>query len=189
MSVSKSFAEHAADLLSGAGRIESRPMFGGYGVFHRGAMFALLDDDELYVKADDENRQAFVDAGCAQWVYPSPKGPMPMGYFRPPDEAMESAEAMLPWARLGIDAAERAAQAKALKAAKAKLKSLGTGATGRTGPAGKAPTRAAAVAKPSPKAASKKAGSAKPGARGARKAPARAGKAKTSRKPSPKRSR
>jgi len=120
MAVSKSFVTHALDLCARAGPVQARAMFGGYGLYLGGAMFGLLDDDELYLKADDSSRQAFVDAGCRQWVYPSPKGPMAMGYYRPPDAALEDPEAMAPWARLGVDAALRARARKKAKKPAAK---------------------------------------------------------------------
>jgi DNA transformation protein len=37
------------------GPVTIRKMFGGYGVYHDGLMFALVADDTLYLKADDEN--------------------------------------------------------------------------------------------------------------------------------------
>ena len=116
MPVSKQFVDHALDLLSGVGPVQARAMFGGHGIYFKGAMFALLDDDALFIKVDDATKPRFVGAGCKQWVYPSPKGPMAMGYFRPPDAAMEDAEAMLPWAKLGVEASARAMAAKAAKA-------------------------------------------------------------------------
>jgi len=116
MPVSRGFLDHALDLLSLAGPVRARAMFGGYGLYLRDAMFGLLDDDEIFLKTDDACRQEFVDAGCEQWVYPSPKGPMATQYFRPPDDAHEDAEAMLPWAGLAIAAARRAARDKAEKA-------------------------------------------------------------------------
>jgi len=122
MPVSKEFVAYSLDLLSLAGPVQVRAMFGGYGLYLRGAMFGLLDDDEIFLKTDDACRQEFADAGCQQWVYPSPKGPMPTQYFRPPDDAHEDAEAMLPWAGLAIAAAQRAARAKAAKEAARKVR-------------------------------------------------------------------
>jgi DNA transformation protein len=113
MANSPDFVAHALDLLSSIGPVTARAMFGGHGVYLRGVMFALLDDDELFLKADDVSRPRYLAAGCRQWTYPSPKGPMPMGYFRPPDDAHEEPEAMLPWAQLGLESAQRKAKAKA----------------------------------------------------------------------------
>jgi DNA transformation protein len=115
MSVSKSFIAHALDLMELVGPVQGRAMFGGYGLYTGGAMFALLDDDELFLKADAESVDAFVAAGCRQWVFPGPKGPTPGGYWRPPDDAHDDPEGMLPWARLAVEASRRAAAAKARK--------------------------------------------------------------------------
>jgi DNA transformation protein and related proteins len=132
--VSKGFVAHALDLLGLLGAVQARPMFGGYGLYAGGGMFGLLDDDELYLKVDGESRAAFLDAGCRQWVYLSPKGPMPGNYYRPPDDAHEEPEAMLPWARLALGAADRAARAKKAKASRprpaARKRAAGSAARG-----------------------------------------------------------
>lgn len=125
MAVSKSFVAHALDLMALVGPVHGRPMFGGYGLYSGGLMFGLLDDDELFLKVDDESRGEFVAAGCRQWQFPGPKGPTPGGYWRPPDEAHDDAEGMLPWARLGIGAARRAAAKKAAAKTRAAKKKKG----------------------------------------------------------------
>jgi DNA transformation protein len=115
MANSPEFVSHAIDLLSLVGPVQARAMFGGHGLYGRGVMFGLLDDDELFLKTDDRCRPRFEAAGCRRWVYPSKTGPMETGYFRPPDAAHEDPEAMLPWARLALDAALRKAAEKAAK--------------------------------------------------------------------------
>ncbi len=116
MSNSPDFVNHVVDLLSLVGPVQARSMFGGHGVYARGVMFALVDDDELFLKTDDACRARFVEAGCRQWVYENRVQKMEnTGYFRPPDDAHEDAEAMLPWAKLALDAALRKAAAKAAK--------------------------------------------------------------------------
>ena len=43
------------------GKVTARSMFGGYGIFLDGAMFALISpENELYFKADEVNRDAFI---------------------------------------------------------------------------------------------------------------------------------
>jgi DNA transformation protein len=116
MANAPSFVEHALDLLSLLGPVQVRPMFGGHGLYAQGAMFALLDDDEMFFKTDAASRPRFLEAGCRNWVYP---GIPETSYYRAPDGAHEDAEAMLPWARLGLDAALRL---KAVKDAAARAK-------------------------------------------------------------------
>jgi DNA transformation protein len=161
MANSPDFVAHALDLLAAAGPVTARSMFGGHGIYLGGLMFALLDDDELFLKGDEEARPRFEAAGCRQWAYPGPKGLMPMGYWRPPDEAHEEAEAMLPWARLALAAAERKAATKASRAAGRQGKARQAGAPGRrkTG-APKAPA-------PRKGGAARKGGTVRPAAAGA----------------------
>jgi DNA transformation protein and related proteins len=113
MANTPTFVEHAADLLGLVAPVQARAMFGGHGLYAQGVMFALLDDDELFLKVDDLCRGRFEVAGCRRWAYQGPKGPMPTSYYRPPDDAHENPEAMLPWGRLALDAALRAKASKA----------------------------------------------------------------------------
>lgn len=104
MASSPEFVEHVLDLLAPLGAVQARRLFGGHGVYAQGVMFGLIDQDELFLKTDAGSRPRFVEAGCRSWVY----GPMrETSYFRPPDEAHEDPAAMLPWARLALDAALR----------------------------------------------------------------------------------
>jgi DNA transformation protein len=111
---SPDFVTHAVELLSGVGPVDTRAMFGGHGLYARGVMFGLLDDDELFLKTDELSRPRFVEAGCRQWVYVAKTQRMEnTSWFRPPDEAHEDPEAMLGWARLALDSALRVRAAKA----------------------------------------------------------------------------
>src|SRR3954464_15426750 len=108
------FVTHAVDLVSLVAPVTARAMFGGHGLYAEGVMFGLLDDGELFLKTDEATRARFADAGCRQWQYVNKKVRMEnTGYFRPPDDAHEDPEAMLPWARLALEAALRARAAKA----------------------------------------------------------------------------
>jgi DNA transformation protein and related proteins len=121
MANSSDFVAFAVELLSSVGPVSARRMFGGHGVYARGVMFALLDDDELFLKVDDETRARFRDAGCRNWVYPA-MTEAETSYYRPPDEAHDDPETMAPWAQLGLEAALRAQAAKAKKAVPAAKK-------------------------------------------------------------------
>lgn len=44
------FVEYVADQLKGAGEITYRKMFGEYGIYCDGKMFAVICDDQLFVK-------------------------------------------------------------------------------------------------------------------------------------------
>ncbi|HEY6100771.1 MAG TPA: TfoX/Sxy family protein [Anaeromyxobacter sp.] len=131
MANSPEFVAHALDLLSLVGPVRARAMFGGHGLYGAGVMFGLLDDDELFLKTDDLCRARFEAAGCRRWFYVSKTERMETGYFRPPDAAHEDPEAMLPWARLALDAALRKAAAKAAKGIRPKRTARGRPAAAR----------------------------------------------------------
>ena len=46
------FTNHIVDLLEAFGSVESKRMFGGFGIFHQGLMIGLVSDGSLYLKAD-----------------------------------------------------------------------------------------------------------------------------------------
>jgi len=115
------FTELCVEMLSPLGPVRVRSMFGGQGVYVDGLFMALIDDGQLFLKADETTRERFVAAGCTPFTYPMKDGElMVMSYYRPPEEALESPPLMLPWARLAFEAALRAANAKGAKTAKKK---------------------------------------------------------------------
>jgi DNA transformation protein and related proteins len=115
------FRDYCLELLSGMrqGEIVAKKMFGGTGFSIDGKTFAIIAFDQLWLKVDDESRQAFVDEGCKIFTYAWNDGiERNLGYYTVPDDAMESAALMRPWAMLGWEAALRAAAGKTKKSAK-----------------------------------------------------------------------
>ncbi len=112
MTASPEFCAHLVDLLSALGPVSVRRMFGGAGLYHAGAMFALVFEDTLYLKVDDRNRPDFVAAGMGAFTYDTDSGQISMSYYEAPPEAMEDAETMCGWARKSVDAALSAKAAR-----------------------------------------------------------------------------
>ena len=111
------FTELCVEMLSPLGPVRVRRMFGGQGLYVDGLFVAIIDDGQLFLKSDDANRARFDAAGCAHFCFPKDGELVETSYRRPPEEALESPPLMLPWARLALEAALRAANAKAAKAA------------------------------------------------------------------------
>lgn len=101
------FLAHLHDLFAAFGPIATRAMFGGHGVYHDGAIIGIVIDEALYLKADDATRAAFAAAGSAAFVYEGQARPITMSYWSVPEAALESPQAMLPWARRAFEAALR----------------------------------------------------------------------------------
>lgn len=113
------FTALCVELMSPLGPVRTRRMFGGQGVYVDGLFVAIIDDGQCFLKTDAATRERFVAAGCVPFCFSGKDGErMETSYFRPPEDAMESPPLMLPWARLALEAALRAANAKAAKAAR-----------------------------------------------------------------------
>jgi DNA transformation protein and related proteins len=106
--MSNAFVEYVMELLGPFGTVGARRMFGGHGVYLDGLMFAIVSEDTLYLKADEMNRIEFEQAGCEIFGYARKGRRSTLNFFRAPEDAMESPELMLPWARTAYAAALRA---------------------------------------------------------------------------------
>lgn len=56
MATSPGYMKFIADQMQGAGNITYRKMFGDYGVYCNGKLFALVCDDQLFIKITDAGR-------------------------------------------------------------------------------------------------------------------------------------
>ena len=106
------YVDHCLGLLAPLGPVMPRRMFGGWGFYLDGVMFALIADDQLYLKVDAETLDRFAAAGGEPFVYEGKTKPVTMSYWRPPEAAMAAPKTLLPWAELAVAAAGRAAARK-----------------------------------------------------------------------------
>ncbi|MCG6402731.1 TfoX/Sxy family DNA transformation protein [Vibrio fluvialis] len=98
------------------GRVKSRSMFGGFGIFVDDAMFALVVNDRLHIRADDASTAKFKQQGYEPYVYKKRGFPVVTKYFALPEDCwldtakiLEDAKAALAVAK---DERETQAQAK-----------------------------------------------------------------------------
>ena len=117
--MSDDFVDYVMELFGPFGTVVARRMFGGHGVFLDGLMFAIVSGDTLYLKADEMNLIEFEQTGCEMFGYTRKGRRATLNFLRAPEDAMESPELMLPWARSAYAAALRA-NAKKLVAAQAR---------------------------------------------------------------------
>ena len=104
MPVDKAFVDHVMELLDPLEGVAGRAMFGGYGIFHNGDMFALISGSTLYFKVNEENIEQYEKAGLSKFT--------PMPYYEVPEEVMENEETFLEWAEISIDIGHRTAKKK-----------------------------------------------------------------------------
>jgi DNA transformation protein len=110
VTVSQDYLAYVTEQLAPLGRVEARRIFGGVGLYCEGLFFALIDDDALYLKADDGNRPDFEARGCAPFRPFKDKPEYSMSYYQPPADVLEDAEQLAAWARKSIAAARAAAR-------------------------------------------------------------------------------
>ncbi len=111
------FRDYCIELLSGLrqGEVVAKKMFGGTGFSIDGNTFAIIAFEALWLKVDEVSKAKFADAKCQIFTYEADGKLRTMNYFSAPEEAMESASQMRPWALLAWEAALRASAAKASK--------------------------------------------------------------------------
>ena len=107
MGSSREFADFVVESLQPLGPVVARRMFGGFGIYLDGVMFALIAYDTLYLKVDDRNGQAYEDAGLPYFVYEDKSTPIRMPYREAPGEGFDDPEVLCDWASAAYAAALR----------------------------------------------------------------------------------
>ena len=103
MSVSDSYRTYIVEQLAALPALSTRRMFGGIGLYSDAWFFALIDDDVLFFKVDDSNRDDYVSRGMKAFM-PFPGQPS-LGYFQVPADVIEEAEELTRWARRSVEVA------------------------------------------------------------------------------------
>jgi DNA transformation protein len=124
------------ELFAAFGRVRARRMFGGFGIYADGLMFALATGGAIYLKADDETSAAFVREGMGPFTYRAKgRGRTSLSYWRLPDRLYDDPDELAGWARTAHAVARRAKAPK--KAAKKARRTL----PGKKAAKKKAPTK------------------------------------------------
>jgi len=72
MATDKSFVDFVLDQIENAGEITAKKMFGEYGVYSNGKIFALICDNKLFIKPTEAGR-AFIKEVVESPPYPGAK--------------------------------------------------------------------------------------------------------------------
>jgi len=101
------------EALEPLGPVTMRKMMGAAVLYLDGVIFAVLDESELWFKADAESGAIWDEAGCDRFTFTSKDGRTEtMNYRRAPSEVHDDAEAMQRWAGLAVEAGMRSAAKK-----------------------------------------------------------------------------
>ena len=104
------FVQSLHEIFERLGRIETKRMFGGHGVWHEGRMIALVANETLYLKSDAESAPHFDRLNLQPFTYMRQGKAMPMSYRLAPADLFEDREEAARWGRLAYEAALRSGQ-------------------------------------------------------------------------------
>jgi DNA transformation protein len=116
------FVDYVVELMADWATVSVRKMFGGYGMYREGLMFALIVEDELFFKTDTNNVVQFERAGSHPFVYQSQARTVQLSYWSAPAASLDSPAEMGGWCRSAYGSALRAQTTKADKSVKRKGK-------------------------------------------------------------------
>ncbi len=96
------------EVLKNVADITSRAMFGGWGIYKDGIIFAIIADGELYFKVDDSNRVNFEKFDSHPFVYSQGKHKQTtMSYWLLPEEIMEDELELTRWVEGSVNVSKQ----------------------------------------------------------------------------------
>lgn len=104
---SREFVEFVLEQMAPFGDVRARAMFGGYGVYRDGRIFAIIVDDRLYFKTNAATRGEFEAKGLSPFTYVARGKSVTMSYFEAPPEVFEEPETMRHWAQMAYEVADK----------------------------------------------------------------------------------
>ena len=101
------------EALEPLGAVTLRKMMGGATLYLDGTIFAILDESEIWLKADAESDAVWDAEGCEKFSTTFKDGKVDvMNYRRAPQDVYDDPEAMQRWAALAVEAGLRSAAKK-----------------------------------------------------------------------------
>jgi len=99
--VSPSYLDFVLEQLSGVRRVSHRRMFGGVGLYSDDVFFAVIDNDTMFFKVNDETRSRY-EARKMPAFAPIPGKPPMRGYYQVPPGVLEDADELTSWATQAV---------------------------------------------------------------------------------------
>ena len=120
MAVQPQFLAYVLEQLASLGRLRSRRMFGGVGLYSGELFFGLIDDDTMFFKSDATNSADYTARNMPRFM-PFPDRPEAvMAYYQVPVDIIEDAESLVAWARKSVSVALTSHAAKNARKARPK---------------------------------------------------------------------
>ena len=95
------------DVLGHISGISSRRMFGGWGIYQNGRIFAIITNGVLYFKVHDGNRQKFVEADSKPFTYHKKEKTTQISYWELPESIMNNRTEVERWMQDSLNAQKK----------------------------------------------------------------------------------
>ncbi|MBU6267707.1 MAG: TfoX/Sxy family protein [Sphingomonadales bacterium] len=115
MSADAGLIEWVAEAMAPIGELRSRAMMGGATLYCGGTVFAIVDEDQLWFKADKVSDAVWDAEGCPRFTYDAGGKTGTMNYRRAPDAVYDDADELRRWGELALEAGRRAPARKPKK--------------------------------------------------------------------------
>lgn len=102
------YATYILDLLEPLGGIRSRRMFGGHGIYQYDWFFAIIANDTLFFKVNDNTVSAFKEHDSKPFTYTGKGKEVSLNYWAVPVDIMENSEQLDKWVATAVGVAKQA---------------------------------------------------------------------------------
>ncbi|MBK7093001.1 MAG: TfoX/Sxy family protein [bacterium] len=106
MAVSNSYLEYVLERMGTVGAVTARRMFGGVGIYFDITFFALIDNDTLYFKVNNENRKDY-ESEQMEPFRPFGEDSYSMKYYSVPERIIEDNQLLREWMLKAVAAARK----------------------------------------------------------------------------------
>jgi DNA transformation protein and related proteins len=114
MRVKSNLADYVTEQLAFLGRISTKAIFGGVGIFVDERLLGIVMDDKVYLHTDVSNLDAYTSRGMPQFKpYPNAFD-LTTDHHQVPAEILQDPPQLKDWGRLALAAAVESARAKQL---------------------------------------------------------------------------
>jgi DNA transformation protein len=96
------------DLFGDNPKVSARAMMGGYTLYMEGKVFAIVDDEILYLKGDKDTEGWYVEHSAKKFWYMKEGKKQFMNYFKIPEEVLENRDQFNEWVDVALSVAEKA---------------------------------------------------------------------------------
>jgi DNA transformation protein len=105
MTVTSHFLLNAVESMSHVTPVSYRRIFNGYGIYHQGVQFAIVTNDRLYFRADDQSRSIYLAKHMTAFL-PATITAGESNFFQLPDDVLDNPAELIFWMRIAVEAAQ-----------------------------------------------------------------------------------